>query len=636
MAAKKKTKRIIIIISIAALIGVIAFFSFSSGKTKTQYVTAKAERGTIIQTVSETGTVKSDQEINLSFINSGRLAKSYVKTGDAVTAGQLLAELDYSDLAASREQYNASLSVAQYELSKLMSGATSEDISIAQAGVNQAKASYDAAQRELDRAHTTVSESISQADKTYNDLMSTAPDTLTAAEQAVSTAQTNLENGKAVYQKALDDARETGLTAASNKNASAEAALAGINRILTDEDAKDLLGQKDPQTKISVEGAYNEAMILLTSANNSVVIATANSSEDAVRQALDTSLMLLNKVFSALNYCFSALDSSVTSSDFSQTDVDAFKANINTQQTAIAAAISSVESSRQVFNTAKLNYDTKTEELQAALESARTALDQAKLNAKNALATARAAGDQQITAAESRVATAKEAWLLAQSQLNKQLAPADSHDVSLYQARVAQADASLKTIDSQIEKSKIYAPIDGTITQANYEVGEPVMPGGQPAMAMLGENNYEIEVLISEADIAKIQVEDPVEITLDAYGEDVKFIGTLKFIEPAETVIQDVVYYKVTVSFDPLEKEVKTGMTANAIITTAKKDDVLIVPSRAVVDKNSDGKFIRILDNGQLQEYPVTLGLRGDDGLVEILTGVEPGQVVVTSVVNGN
>lgn len=73
-------------------------------------------------------------------------------------------------------------------------------------------------------------------------------------------------------------------------------------------------------------------------------------------------------------------------------------------------------------------------------------------------------------------------------------------------------------------------------------------------------------------------------------------------------------------------------MTANVIITTEDKQDVLIVPSRAIVDKNGDGKFLRILKNGVLEEIPVKIGIRGDDGIVEVLSEVEEGVEVVTYV----
>ncbi|MBU4257384.1 HlyD family efflux transporter periplasmic adaptor subunit, partial [Patescibacteria group bacterium] len=69
-----------------------------------------------------------------------------------------------------------------------------------------------------------------------------------------------------------------------------------------------------------------------------------------------------------------------------------------------------------------------------------------------------------------------------------------------------------------MDNSVIKAPISGTITKVEYEAGEQAS-AAKPAVYMLGENNYEIEVDVSEADIAKIKINDPAAITLDAFGE---------------------------------------------------------------------------------------------------------------------
>jgi len=118
---------------------------------------------------------------------------------------------------------------------------------------------------------------------------------------------------------------------------------------------------------------------------------------------------------------------------------------------------------------------------------------------------------------------------------------------------------------------------------------------------------------------------------LDSLDQSKEFTGTVYFIEPAATIIQGVTYYKVKVSFDPGTEAVKPGMTATAIITTAKLDNVLMMPSRAIVERDGN-KYVRILENGEVRESTVTTSLNGDDGLVEVVSGVKEGDQVVTFV----
>ncbi|MCK5211938.1 efflux RND transporter periplasmic adaptor subunit [Candidatus Parcubacteria bacterium] len=628
-------KKAIIILVIIAVVGIIAVLSLMGGSEEITYKTVKAELGNIIQTVSETGTVKADKEIDLNFLNSGRIAQVLVSVGDTVVKDQLLAELEHTDLDIKKQEAEANLQVARENLNKLIAGATSHDIAVVRAGEAQAKAAYESAKIELEKTKSSVSESIRQAEKTLADLMSPLASDITPSEQAVATANTNLNNARATYQNALDDAIETALTSAEEKNTIANNALDAINRVLTDEDAKDQLSKSDPGYKTATEGEYAEAQTLLASANSSLLIAKTSTTSSKVLNTQENTISLLNKVFSALNNCFSALEHSITSSAFTQTELDAFKVTISTQQTAVGTAITAVQGNKQTLSDAILNYDTKVAEKADALATAVANYEKAVLDAENALATAQLSGDSLVIAGESKVNTSNEAWFVARAKLSQILAPASRYDVSLDQARVKQTEAGLNNIIEQLEHSRVYAPIDGTITRADYEKGEQVSASGGAAISMLGQNDYEIEVLISEADIAKIELKDPAEITLDAYGEDIKLNGEVFFIEPAETVVQDVIYYKVLISFDPLEHAVKSGMTANIILTTAEKSNVITVPSRSVVSKNGTGKFVRVLVGKNIDERSVVLGLRGDEGMVEILDGVKAGEIVVTSIVNG-
>ncbi|MCD4705380.1 efflux RND transporter periplasmic adaptor subunit, partial [bacterium] len=211
-------------------------------------------------------------------------------------------------------------------------------------------------------------------------------------------------------------------------------------------------------------------------------------------------------------------------------------------------------------------------------------------------------------------------------------APPRNEDIKLSIAQVKQAQAALDYISNQIQNSIIKSPIDGTLTKFEYEIGEQTLATKYVA-AVLGDSKLEIEIDISEADITKINIGDKVEITLDALDDELKFYGTVFSIEPAETIIQNVIYYKTKINFNSekiIEEKIKPGMTANVIITTSEKNNVLIIPSRAIIEKNGEGKFVRILIENKIQEIPIETGLYGDGGLVEIISGLNDGQEVVT------
>jgi len=95
-------KKAIIILMILAAAGGVILYRTAGRKPADVYTTFTVARGNIIQTVSETGAVKAPNEINLSFLNSGKIAGLNCQIGDAVEANAVLAELDCSGFAISK------------------------------------------------------------------------------------------------------------------------------------------------------------------------------------------------------------------------------------------------------------------------------------------------------------------------------------------------------------------------------------------------------------------------------------------------------------------------------------------------------------------------------------------------------
>jgi len=93
----------------------------------------------------------------------------------------------------------------------------------------------------------------------------------------------------------------------------------------------------------------------------------------------------------------------------------------------------------------------------------------------------------------------------------------------------------------------------------------------------------------------------------------------------------DIVYYKVRVTVEKDSDLVKPGMTANLTVETATKENALYLPLRAVREEKGS-RYIEIIAAGKTVRRPVTLGLRGDEGMVEIVSGVSEGEEVITGI----
>ncbi len=230
-----------------------------------------------------------------------------------------------------------------------------------------------------------------------------------------------------------------------------------------------------------------------------------------------------------------------------------------------------------------------------------------------------------FNAAIDTVTAAQTALLSAQSNYDLKLAGNSSQSIASQQARVDQAQAS-------VNDGRIYSPIDGIVTKADPSVGEFVA-AGQSGFAVQSDGGFKIEAFVPEADIAKVALGNKAHVTLDAYGQYVIFLATVTEIDPAETVLEGVPTYKVTLQFDTADARIRSGMTANTDILTHEVDGVLTVPTRAIVDDNGN-KTIRVVnsDGKSYSTVGVTVGLKGSDGTTQIISGASVGDKVVTYV----
>jgi RND family efflux transporter MFP subunit len=273
----------------------------------------------------------------------------------------------------------------------------------------------------------------------------------------------------------------------------------------------------------------------------------------------------------------------------------------------------------KAIDTSELTQKKTVDQLQDALASAQSAYNLAMTNATT-----------QVAAAVAVASIQKAAYDAAQATLALKKAPPRQADIASLQAAVEQARVAADKANADLLKSQIIAPVDGTISDIIPTIGEQVVPN-TVAIKMVGTSGYEVEAQVPEADVAKVVVGQTATMTLDAYGDDVVFQGSVVAEEPDQTKIQEAIYYNVRIQIDPSGKDIKPGMTANVTIRTEEAKNVLVIPLRAVRTKADTGeKTVRVLVTEVPEERTVELGLRGDEGRVEVISGVKVDEKVVT------
>lgn len=234
-----------------------------------------------------------------------------------------------------------------------------------------------------------------------------------------------------------------------------------------------------------------------------------------------------------------------------------------------------------------------------------------------------------LSAADEKLRTAESSLTLEEQELLLDKAGTPYEQIDAQEAEVEQAQANVKNYEAQLAKMLLKAPFGGTVIRQDAKIGE-ILSQNVSVVSLMSASRFQIEASVSEADIAKIAVGNKAKVTLDALGSETEFNAGVVSIDPAETIIEGVPTYKTTFVFEDMDSRIKSGMTANLTIIAARRDNVIVIPQRALIIKDGE-KSVLVSDNGsEPKEIKVETGLRGSDGNIEILSGLKEGDRVAT------
>ena len=235
---------------------------------------------------------------------------------------------------------------------------------------------------------------------------------------------------------------------------------------------------------------------------------------------------------------------------------------------------------------------------------------------------------QSITSAQLAIESAEGVLQTAEDDLALTIAPARQEDIDLYQAQVNQAQAQVQLLENQIRDVTLKSPTKGQITKINKKVGELAQSALQDAViTLLPATPFEIEVDIYEEDVVKINIGNPVEISLVPFPDKI-FKGKVISIDPAEKIVEGVVYYETSIDFEEMPDNLKPGMTADLVIQTAFKENVLVIPEDALYEKNGK-ETVQVFQDREVKDKEIEIGLIGSNDLIEVISGLEEGEKVI-------
>jgi multidrug efflux pump subunit AcrA (membrane-fusion protein) len=562
------------------------------------YETQTVEKGTVRQTVDVTGQVTPDNRLDLAFKSGGLIERISVKPGDAVKKGQIIAVLDTRDLQFSVRRAAATIATAQANLAARAAGETKESIQITQASLDQAQANLKKSQTDLEITRISVE------------------DEYRVSQLAVINAQQNYDNANSSNDQTIKNGFESLKTTLQGSLGYVQTALTdgdriiGVDNSIVNDKFEYLLTFSDAlafeRSKIryaAAKLAYREGYAQIQVLGPVPTEASVRTTALKTRESLEKTLLFLDDILRVLGTV-------LPTADFTTTEITSKKSQIEAGRISVSAQLAALNTSLQTITNAELARTTNLDQLRNALETAKANLAIADRNRVTKVKTA----ETNVVLQQAAVASAKAA-------LDQKKAGPRAVDLAPLRAQIFDAQTAYAQAVDRLRDTEIVAPVDGIVADVLPKVGEQIAPNAN-VIALIGDQGYTIEALIPEGDISKVQVGQPVTLTLESYRDDVVFTGAVISENPDQTKVQDAIYYKVHIGIDKKEgTEVKPGMTANIIILTSERKDVLFTTNRAIRE-GEDKKTVRILKQGQAVEAVVQVGLRGDEGRLEIVSGV--------------
>ncbi len=265
----RRALTIIIILLVVGGVGYATYWLGNRPPTSQKLETVTPQRGSIMATVSATGSVAPAREVTLTFKSGGKVARVLVAEGQAVQEGDNLAQLETADLEQQLAQAQASLTISEARLAQTEADPDPEDVAAARASLESAQANLERlregpseeeiiiAQADLERARIALE----QAQAEYDKISWWAGVGMTPQAAALQQASIEYESAKARYNLAIAGPTESEIKSAEAQVAQAQAQLEKLLQSPTPEELTIARAEVDrakaslQQIQLQLEGA---------------------------------------------------------------------------------------------------------------------------------------------------------------------------------------------------------------------------------------------------------------------------------------------------------------------------------------------------------------------------------------------
>lgn len=552
-------------------------------------IAAHASQGANIIAVGE---VEAANQLDLKSQLSERVVGVYVGIGDTIRAGQLLVELDHAVLDAQLSQAGAAVERAKANVNQLVVGASDEDIRQAKASLNQVIAQ---------KSQTQIA----------------GEQKIRAAKQVLLQAENNLRQAQGgddsqVVRDAYDDAINT-LVAAPAQLSDAlfqTDLIVGVDNKSANDAFESSLSGTNPSLYNTTRSLYQQTRNAYKPIEQQIFALTPGAPRESVDAILNTITPTFAEFDALLNNMLQLLTVNRDITGLTDTELTTLRKNIITAKANVTGVQTNVINAKQAIDTAKNAFTSVNISYQDAL----TALNQTEDQVS-----------QDVAIADSLVS-------IQQALYDKLVSDPRSVDLAPLQANVAEAQSSYANVAANRNKAFIRAPISGTISTIDLQIGD-LVTAGQSLVSLVDTNGLQVRAFVSISDRARLQVGDQVIIANTVSG-------TIARISPSANEQNKKV--EIIIAIEDGKEALTVGQFADLqLIPSVQTQGQQILLPLAAVKITASSAFVLTINEDNILErkdvtygsvtgtaIPILSGLDGNERIVASVRGLQPGESV--------
>ena len=197
------------------------------------------------------------------------------------------------------------------------------------------------------------------------------------------------------------------------------------------------------------------------------------------------------------------------------------------------------------------------------------------------------------------------------------------YDSKTLDAQLNQAKTALDAAKGAADKLKLLSPIDGVVSSLSVQTGQ-MAAQASPPVTIIDMTALILDIRLSEFDVVKVQPGQKVAVYVDAAGSQ-PVEGVVEWVSPSTDPRSQA--YGVRIKLDNSSGKLRPGMFARAGLVLDKKENVVVVPKRAIV-RQGDQAYVFVIKGGSVERREVQVGM--DDGeRIEVISGLKSGEQVV-------